>query len=82
MGTGNVERAGVGFTVGRQSGTTVVEVHTHHNVISTLRGVQIGFELLNGITAQQAKKIVDLLNENVIGVFVTTSSEGQAAAGR
>jgi hypothetical protein len=82
MGTRKVERAGVGFTVGRQSGTTVVEVHTHHNVISTLRGLQIGFELLNGITPEQAKKIADILNENVIGVLVSTSLEGQAAAGR
>jgi hypothetical protein len=82
MGTTKVERAGVGFTVGRQSGATVLEVHTHHNVIATLRGVQIGFELLNGITAEQAKKILDLLNENVIGVLVSTSLESEAAAGR
>ena len=40
-----------------------------------LRGVQVRFELLNGITLEQAKKILDVLNENVIGVLVTTASD-------
>ena len=38
----------------------------------------MGFELLNGITAEQAKKILDVLNENVIGVLVTTSLDADA----
>ena len=35
------------------------------------QGVQVGFELLSGITAEQTKKILDVLNENVIDVLVT-----------
>jgi hypothetical protein len=31
--------------------------------------------LLNGITVEQAKKILDVLNENVIGVLVTAVSD-------
>ena len=53
----------------------IVEVRPHHDTISALRGVQVGFELLNGITLEQAKKIVDVLNENVIGVSVTTAAD-------
>jgi hypothetical protein len=53
----------------------VVEVRPHHDTVSALRGVQVGFELLNGITLERAKKIVDVLNENVIGVSVTTASD-------
>jgi hypothetical protein len=30
---------------------------------------------LNGITLEQAKKIVDVLSENVIGVSVTTAAD-------
>jgi hypothetical protein len=40
----------------------------------------VGFELLNGITPDRAKKILDVLNENVIGVLVTTASEDKAEA--
>jgi len=75
MATTKIERAGVGFGIGRQGGSTVVEVRPHHDTISALRGVQVGFELLNGITLEKAKKILDVLNENVIGVFVTTASD-------
>ena len=53
----------------------MVEVRPHHDTISALRGVQVGFELLNGITLEQAKRIVDVLNENVIGVYVTSASD-------
>jgi hypothetical protein len=75
MATTKIERAGVGFGIGRQGGSTVVEVCPHHDTISALRGVQVGFELLNGTTPEQAKKIIDVLNESVIGMFVTTVSE-------
>jgi hypothetical protein len=83
MATTKIERAGVSFGIGRQGGSIVVDVRPHHDTISALRGVQVGFELLNGITIEQAKKTLDVLNENVIGVFVTTASDEktEAAAG-
>jgi hypothetical protein len=83
MATTKIERAGVGFGIGRQGGSIVVDVRPHHDTISALRGVQVGFELLNGITIEQAKKTLDVLNENVIGVFVTTAADEktEAAAG-
>ena len=74
MTTTKVEKVGVGFRIGRNNGPVVVEVHTHHDVISAFRGARIGLELLNGITEQQAKRILDVLNENVVGVVVTTAS--------
>jgi hypothetical protein len=83
MATAKIERAGISFGIGRHGGSIVIEVRPHHDTISALRGVQFGFELLNGITAQQAKKILDVLNENVIGAFVITASDDkqQAASG-
>jgi len=72
MAPTKIERAGVGFGIGRQVGPIVIEPRIHHDTISALRGVQIGFELLNGVTLEQARKILELLNENVVGVVVTT----------
>lgn len=83
MATTKIEKAGVCFGIGQQAGSIVLEVRPHHDTISALRGIQVGFELLNGITLEQAKKILDVLNENVIGVSVTTASDDktEAAAG-
>jgi hypothetical protein len=78
MTTTKIERASVCFGIGRQSGPIIVEVRPHHDTISALRGVQVGFELLNGITLAQAKKLLDVLNENVIGLLVATASDDTA----
>jgi hypothetical protein len=75
MATTKIERASVGFGIGRQAGAIVIEVRRHHDTISALKGIQVGFELLNGTTPEQAKKILDVLNENVLGVFVATASD-------
>jgi hypothetical protein len=80
MATTKIERAGISFDIGRHGGSIVIEVRAHHDTISALRGVQFGFELLNGITLQQAKKILDVLNENVIGAFVITASDDKQQA--
>ena len=40
----------------------------------------VGFGLLNGITTEQAQKILNVLNENVIGVLVTTASDDKTEA--
>ena len=73
MAPTKIERAGVGFGIGRQGGPIVIEARLHHDTISALRRVQVDFELLNGITLEQARKILELLNENVVGVVVTTA---------
>ena len=75
MATTKGEKAGVGFGISQQGGPIVIEVRPHHDTISALKGVQLGFELLNGITREQAKKILDVLNENVVGVRITSASE-------
>jgi hypothetical protein len=80
MTTTKIEKAGVCFGIGRHGGSIMLEVRPHHDTISALRGVQVGFELLNGIAIEQAKKILDVLNENVIGVSVTTASDDKTEA--
>lgn len=75
-----IEKAGISFGINRQTGPIVVEVRPHHDTIFAFKGVQIAFELLNGITLDQAKKVLDLLNENVVGIVVTTISSDKTEA--
>jgi hypothetical protein len=74
------ERAGVGFAVGREAGPAAIEIRLHHDTIRVLKGVQVAFELLNGLSADQAKKIADVLSENVVGIRVITAGEDKAEA--
>jgi hypothetical protein len=78
MPTNKIEKSSASFGVARQDGGIIIAVRPNHDTISALRGVQVGFELLNGITLEQAKKIVDVLNENVIGLLVATTSDEKA----
>ena len=50
-----------------------------HETIPALRSVVVGFDLLGGIQVEQAKKLVDSLNEYVLNVFVTTTEKGAQA---
>jgi hypothetical protein len=80
MAITGIEKAGVSFGIRNQGGPITVEVRPNHDTIAALRGVQVSFELLNGITLAQAKKLLDVLNENVIGLLVTKASDDQANA--
>jgi len=80
MTADKLEKAGVSFGIRNQGGTITVEVRPNHDTIAALRGVLISFELLNGITLAQAKKLLDVLNENVIGLLVTTALDDKANA--
>ena len=80
MAANKVEKSGVSFGIGKQGGPVTVEVRLNHDTISALRGIHVSFELLNGITPAQAKKLADALNENVIGLLVTAASDDKAEA--
>jgi hypothetical protein len=75
MATNKIEKASVGFSIARQGGGIVIDVRPNHDTIAAFRGVHVSFELLNGTTIEQARKILDVLNENVIGLAVSTASE-------
>jgi len=80
MAADKLEKAGVSFGIRNQGGAITVEVRPNHDTIAALRGVQVSFELLNGITLAQAKKLLDVLNENVIGLLVTTTLDDKTKA--
>ena len=52
-------------------GKPQIIVELYHQTISALNGTVLGFDLLGGTTTEQAKKIVAVLNENFLDVFVT-----------
>jgi hypothetical protein len=80
MAADKLEKAGVSFGIRNQGGAITVEVRPNHDTIAALRGVQVSFELLNGISLAQAKKLLDVLNENVIGLLVTTALDDKTKA--
>ena len=75
-----IEKAGVSFSIRRPGGPIVIDCRLHHDTISALKGVQVALELLNGISVEQAKRIVDVLNENVLGILVTSVADNKTQA--
>ena len=61
-----------------KNGKPQIIVERYHQTISVLSNNVLGFDLLGGTTLEQAKKIVSLLNENILDVFVTQKQTGAA----
>ena len=71
------ERANCRFVIKQTSdGKPQIIVERYHQSISVLNNTVSGFDLLGGTTLEQAKKIVSVLNENVLNVFVTFTQSG------
>jgi hypothetical protein len=67
------ERSSCQFVFKQSSdGKPQIVVERYHQTISSLNNAVLGFGMLGGTTAEQAKKLVALLNENVLDLFVTT----------
>ena len=76
----NTGRSNCQFVVQQTpDGKVVVVVQLLHQTIPSLQNSVVGFDLLGGTRAEQAKKLVDLLNEYVLGVFVTVTEKGGTA---
>ena len=80
MAAVKIEKAGISFAIKRQAGPIVIELRPHHDTIAAFKGVEVTFEMLNGMTADRARKILDVLNENIVGVVVTTASNDKSEA--
>lgn len=63
-----------------KNGKPQIIVERYHQTISVLSNTMLGFDLLGGTTLEQAKKIVSLLNENILDVFVTQKQTGPSPA--
>ena len=65
------ERSGSRFAVRTVEGKAVIQLELFHGTASGLKAVSIAFELLGGTTWDQAKELVDAMNERIVGVIVT-----------
>jgi adenine deaminase len=71
------ERSNCRFVIRNSNdGKHQILVERYHQTISVLSDVVLGFDLLGGTTLEQAKKVVAVLNENVLDVFVTVKQTG------
>jgi hypothetical protein len=74
------ERSNCRFQVQQMpDGKSLIIVRLYQDTIPLLQRAVIGFDLLGGTQAEQAKKLAELLNEHVLDVFVTVTEKGAEA---
>jgi hypothetical protein len=73
MSETKTERASCRFLVQKSEGAEkyTIKLQACHDGLSILKNAMLGFELLSGVSAEQAKQIAGTLNESVLQVFVT-----------
>jgi len=49
----------------------VIKLEPFHDTGSHLRSLTVGFEVLGGVTLEQARTLVNSMNEKIVEVIVT-----------
>jgi hypothetical protein len=57
-----------------EGGKPVLRVQLFHDSVSLLKNAELGFNLLSGVSLQQAKKIADDLNDKVLDLSIRSLS--------
>jgi len=71
MSPNHIDRSNCRFEVKEsEQGKVVIVVKLLHDTVPSLKGASLGFDLLGGTSANQARNVVDLLNEYVLDLFV------------
>jgi hypothetical protein len=65
------ERSGCRFVAQADEGKPVIRLDLFHDTVVRLNSLSVGFELLSGTTVEQARALVDAMNERIVGVIVT-----------
>jgi hypothetical protein len=71
LSPGRTQRSGSRFRVKTAEGTPVIQLDTFDDKESSLKAMSLDFELLRRTTGDQAKQLVDAMNERIVGVMVT-----------
>jgi hypothetical protein len=58
-----------------QGGKPTIRIQLFHTSVPLLNQAELSFNLLSGLSLEQAKKITDNLNESVLDLSVTLSSQ-------
>jgi len=68
----NIERDSCRFkAIQEADGKFVIRMEVFHQTVSLLKDTTVDFELLNGTTADQARKLAESMNDRVTGVLIT-----------
>jgi hypothetical protein len=68
----NSERGGCRFVVIKtDEGKPMIQLEMFHDTVSRLNAVNVGLEVLSGTTLDQARTLVDAINERIVGVIIT-----------
>jgi hypothetical protein len=68
----NSERGGCRFVVIKtDEGKPMIQLELFHDTVSRLKGFKAEFEVLSGTRLDQARTLVDDINERIVGVIVT-----------
>jgi hypothetical protein len=65
------ERSGSKFVARSDEGKAVIQLELFHDTVPALKPLSVAFELLGGTTLEQAKALVDVMNDRVVGIIVT-----------
>ena len=69
--TAKIERGACRFVATKMDkGNPVIKLELFHDTVSHLRSLSVGFEMLSGVTLEQARTLVDAMNERIIEVIV------------
>jgi hypothetical protein len=63
-----IERSGCRFSMKSMDGKLQIEMELFHATVPTLASVNLSFEVLRGIKPEQARDLVDKMNDVIIGV--------------
>jgi hypothetical protein len=66
------ERSGSRLVVSNtEDGRPLIRLELFHDTVPGLKSITVGFEVLSGTTLEQARTLVDRMNERIIGVAVS-----------
>jgi hypothetical protein len=72
MSTSNVERGSCRFkAIQEADNKSIIRMEMFHQTVPLLAGTTIDFELLNGTTLDQARKLAESMNDRVTGILIT-----------
>jgi hypothetical protein len=72
MPTSNAERGSCRFkAVQGADSKSIIRMEMFHQTVPLLAGTTIDFELLNGTTLDQARKLAESMNDRVTGILIT-----------
>ena len=54
-----------------EEGKPLIRLELFHDTVSRLESLTVEFEVLSGVTLEQARTLVNAMNEKIVGVIVT-----------